>query len=110
MNKNLYVGNLTDKVTEEVLRTNFSEAGKVASVNIIKDKLTGRSKGFGFVEMETEEGAKKAIESFNGGKLDESTIVVSEAREKKDRDRPRQQDRRGGGGGGGGFKGGGRRY
>ena len=113
MNKNLYVGNLTENITEQILRDNFSEIGPVASVNVIKDRYTGRSKGFGFVEMETEEGAKAAIEKFNGGNLDGLNIVVSEAREKKDRDtRPRGQERRGFGGGGGGYRGGGggRRY
>ncbi len=111
MNKNLYVGNLTENITEQILRDNFSEIGPVVSVNVIKDRYTGRSKGFGFVEMETEEGAKAAIEKFNGGNLDGLNIVVSEAREKKDRDtRPRSQERRGFGGGGGGYRGGGRRY
>ncbi len=57
MNKNLYIGNLPYEVTEEDLKTNFSEVGKVHSVNIIKDKYTGLSRGFGFVEMETEKDA-----------------------------------------------------
>jgi hypothetical protein len=59
MNKNLYVGNLSFKVTDEDLKSNFSEAGEVVSASIIKDKFTGQSKGFGFVEMKTEEGAQK---------------------------------------------------
>jgi len=63
MNKNLYVGNLSYKVTDEDLRSNFSEAGEVASVTIIKDKFNGQSKGFGFVEMKTEEGAAEAIKN-----------------------------------------------
>ena len=66
MNKNLYVGNLSVEVTEEDLRANFSAAGNVLSVKIIKDKYTGLSRGFGFVEMETEEGAQEAIQKFNG--------------------------------------------
>jgi RNA recognition motif-containing protein len=109
MNKNLYVGNLTVNVTEEALRDNFSNAGKVSSVNIIKDKHTGQSKGFGFVEMETEEDARKAVEMFNGGKLDGNIIVVNEARPKKDQGGQRRDSGRTGGfrGGRGGS---GRRY
>ncbi len=93
MNKKLYIGNLSSKVTEDDLRANFSGAGKVLSVNIIKDRLSGLSKGFGFVEMDSEEEAKEAIQKFHGGQLDGNTIVVSEARPKKDRDRgrPRSQ-------------------
>ena len=104
MNKNLYIGNLSMKVTEEDLKANFSEVGKVVSVNIIKDRYTGISRGFGFVEMETEEAAQEAIKRFAGGQLLGNTITVSEARPKKE------------GGGGGGFRGGrgggggGRRY
>ena len=104
MNKNLYIGNLSSNVTEDTLRGNFTEAGNVISVNIIKDKFTGQSRGFGFVEMETDEAAKSAIEKFNGGKLDELVIVVNEAREKKDQGGQRRNENRSGG-----FKGG-RRY
>ena len=60
MNKNLYVGNLSFKVTDDDLKANFAEAGEVASASIIKDKFTGQSKGFGFVEMKTEEGATRS--------------------------------------------------
>ena len=109
MNKNLYVGNLTVNVTEEALRDNFSNAGKVASVSIIKDKFTGESRGFGFVEMETEEGARKAIEMFNGGKLDGNVIVVNEAKPRRDQGGQRRDFGRGGGFRGGN-SGGGRRY
>ncbi|HON59901.1 MAG TPA: RNA-binding protein [Smithella sp.] len=84
MNKNLYVGNLSYKVTDEDLRSNFSEAGEVASVTIIKDKFSGQSRGFGFVEMKTEEGAAEAIKKFNGGTLDGKSITVNEARPKKE--------------------------
>ena len=84
MNKNLYVGNLSYKVTDEDLRANFSEAGKVTSASIVKDKFTGQSKGFGFVEMETEEGATAAVSKFNGGILDGRAITVNEARPKKE--------------------------
>lgn len=119
MNKNLYIGNLSHDVTEEDLRVNFSGVGKVLSVNIIKDKYTGISKGFGFVEMETEAEAQAAIDKFNGGELSGKTITVNEARPKKDGDRgrPRMGGGRGGFGGnrsgyggGGGGRGGGRRY
>lgn len=109
MNKNLYVGNLTVNATEDVIRDNFKEAGTVAAVNIIKDNYTRQPKGFGFVEMETEEGARKAIEMFNGGNLDGNTIIVNEARPRKDQGGPRRSS-----GPGGGFRGGrsgsGRRY
>jgi RNA recognition motif-containing protein len=104
MNKNLYVGNVSFKVTDEDLRSNFSEAGEVASAAIIKDKFTGQSKGFGFVEMKTDEGAAEAIKKFNGGMLDGKAITVNEAR-------PKKEFGAGGGnrGGGGGFRGGGNR-
>lgn len=105
MNKNLYVGNLSFKVTNEDLKTNFSEAGEVESASVIKDKFTGQSKGFGFVEMKTEEGATAAIQKFNGGTLDGKVITVNEAR-------PKKEFGTGGGGnrgGGGGYRGGGNR-
>lgn len=97
MNKNLYVGNLSSKITDDDLKVNFAEAGEVASASVIKDKFTGQSKGFGFVEMKTEEGATQAIEKFNGGMLDGKAITVNEARPKKEF----------GAGGGGGNRGGG---
>lgn len=84
MNKNLYVGNLSQNVTEADLRSNFTEAGEVASVAVIKDKFSGVSRGFGFVEMATAEGAQEAIRRFNGGELDGKTITVNEARPKAD--------------------------
>lgn len=108
MNKNLYVGNLSYKVTDEDLKSNFTEAGEVVSASIIKDKFTGQSKGFGFVEMKTEEGATEAIKKFNGGMLDGKAITVNEARPKKEFG---GGGSRGGGnrsGGGGGFNRGGR--
>ncbi len=108
MNKNLYVGNLSFKVTDDDLKANFAEAGEVASASIIKDKFTGQSKGFGFVEMKTEEGATEAIKKFNGGMLDGKAITVNEARPKKEF----SGGNRGGGnrgGGGGGYRGGGNR-
>jgi RNA recognition motif-containing protein len=107
MNKNLYIGNLSMKVTEEDLKANFSEVGTIVTVNIIKDRYTGISRGFGFVEMETEEAAQEAIRRFNGGQLLGNTITVSEARPKKEGVGGGRGDGfRGGRGGGGG----GRRY
>jgi RNA recognition motif-containing protein len=109
MNKNLYVGNLSYKVTDDDLKNNFTEAGEVVSASIIKDKFTGQSKGFGFVEMKTEEGATEAIKKFNGGTLDGKAITVNEARPKKEFGAGGGS--RGGGnrgGGGGGFNRGGR--
>jgi RNA recognition motif-containing protein len=108
MNKNLYVGNLSYKVTDDDLKTNFTEAGEVASASIIKDKFTGQSKGFGFVEMKTEEGATEAIKKFNGGMLDGKAITVNEARPKKEfgAGGSRGGGNRGGGGGGGFNRGG----
>ena len=102
MNKNLYVGNLSYKVTDDDLKSNFSEAGEVASAAIIKDKFTGQSKGFGFVEMKTDEGAAEAIKKFNGGMLDGKAITVNEARPKKEFGAGGGGNR---GGGGGGFRG-----
>jgi len=111
MSKRLYVGNLTQNVTEDDLRSNFSEVGKISSVSIIKDRYTGYSKGFGFVEMESDEEAREAITRFNGGQLDGKTLTVSEAKPRKDEGggRPGGGYRGGGrpGGGGGGFRGGG---
>jgi cold-inducible RNA-binding protein len=107
MNKNLYVGNLSQKVTEEDLKKNFSEAGAVVSAAVIKDKFSGVSRGFGFVEMETEEGAQEAIKKFNGGDLDGKTITVNEARPKTESGGPRRDNDRGGGGFRGGRGGGG---
>lgn len=112
MNKNLYIGNLSAGVSDEDLKANFGKAGEVATVSIIKDKYSGQSRGFGFVEMATEEGAKAAIEMFNGGTLDGNTISVNEARPKKEGGGGRSGGGRSGGGfggnrGGGGFGGGG---
>ena len=86
MNKKLYIGNLSDEVTEQDLNHNFSTVGKVVSAAIIKDRYSNRSKGFGFVEMETEEAAREAIEKFNGGDFRGKAVVVSEAKEKKARE------------------------
>ena len=94
MNKNLYIGNLAMEVTVEDLLANFSNVGKVVSANIIKDKYTGMSKGFGFVEIGSEKEASDAIQRFNQGELYGKAIIVSEARPKKDN--PKPQGRSGG--------------
>jgi RNA recognition motif-containing protein len=82
MNK-LYVGSLSYDTTEDSLKELFSQAGTVSSATIIIDKISGRSKGFGFVEMSSEEEAKKAVEMFNGKELDGRNLVVDEARPMK---------------------------
>ena len=107
MAKKLFVGGLSYETTEETLKETFSQAGTVESADIIVDRVSGRAKGFGFVEMSSEEEAKKAIEMFNGKELDGKNITVNEARPKESRPR---QDRFGGGYGGGNRRGfGGRR-
>lgn len=84
MNKKLYVGNLNWEVTQEDLRSLFSQAGTVTDAVVITDKYSGRSKGFGFVEFETDEEAKKAVETFNGQELRGRDMVVNEARPRED--------------------------
>jgi RNA recognition motif-containing protein len=84
MGKNLYIGNLAEAVTETDLKTNFEQAGAVVSVNIIKDRYTGLSRGFGFIEMGTEEEAKEAIKRFDNGELLGNAIKVNEAKPKPD--------------------------
>lgn len=81
---NIYVGNLDYKVNEDDLKTIFEDFGTVNSVKIISDKYNGRSKGFGFIEMEDESEAKKAIDELNGTSFKNRDIVVNEAREKRD--------------------------
>lgn len=83
MNKKLYVGNLDYNTTEDSLKETFEEAGTVETCDIITDRRTGNSKGFGFVEMSTEEEAEKAKEMFNEQQLEGRTIKVDEARPKK---------------------------
>ena len=80
MAQKLFVGGLSWGTTEDALRDFFSQVGTVVSATIIKDKFTEKSKGFGFVEMETEEMAKKAIDLFNGSDMGGRKIIVSEAR------------------------------
>ena len=90
----LYVGNLSFRTTGDELKELFAQAGTVESVTVIEDRETGRSRGFGFVEMATPEEAATAIEQFNGKDLGGRNLTVNEARPKTDR----------GGGGGGGYR------
>ncbi|MDD4606760.1 MAG: RNA-binding protein [Patescibacteria group bacterium] len=85
MAKKLYVGGISYSATDDSLKNHFSQAGTVESATIIIDKMSGRSKGFGFVEMSTEEEAQKAIEMFNGQDMDGRTIKVNEARPREER-------------------------
>jgi len=85
MNKKLYVGNINYDTTEETLRELFAQVGEVVSAAVITDRMTGRSKGFAFVEMATEEDARKAIERFNDYDLDARNIKVAEARPRRER-------------------------
>ena len=95
---NIYVGNLSRDVTEEDLRQEFEAFGQITSVTVIKDKFSGQSRGFGFVEMPAKAEAQSAIDGLNGKDLKGQTLSVNEAR-------PRSDDRRGGG-----RRGGGRRF
>jgi len=97
MGKKLYVGSIPFGATEESLRELFTSIGEVESVKIITDADTGRSKGFGFIEMSSSEDAKKAIEQLNGTKFMERSLTVNEARPQQPR------EGRGFGGGRGGF-------
>ena len=97
MSSKLYVGGLPYSVTEGRLEEIFSAHGSVQSARVISDKFTGQARGFGFVEMSSDEEAQKAIQALNGTQLDGRTLVVNEAR---------PQERRPGGGGGGGGGGG----
>jgi RNA recognition motif-containing protein len=96
MSKRLYVGNLSFQTTEQELQDLFQEVGQVESCNLITDKVTGKSRGFGFVEMTSDEDAEKAIGEFDGKEVDGRTLKVNEARPRQDRDRaPRRNfDRR----------------
>ena len=80
---NLYVGNLSYDMSEENLRTEFAEYGEVQSAKIITDKFTGRSRGFGFVEMNSDDEGKKAMEELNGKDIDGRELVVNEARPRR---------------------------
>jgi RNA recognition motif-containing protein len=88
---NIYVGNLSYEVSEDDLRDAFSAHGEVSSANVITDKFTGKSRGFGFVEMPKDDEARSAIEAMNGFDLKGRTLSVNEARPRNDR--PRDRDR-----------------
>jgi len=108
MAKKLYVGGLPYATTDSELKDAFSQAGAVSSAVIIMDRMTGRSKGFGFVEMTSDDDAQKAIDMWNGKDFGGRTLTVNEARPMEER--PRRDFRGGGGGGnGGGGYGGGNR-
>lgn len=102
MSTKLYVGNLSFRVTSEDLQEHFATAGEVASANVVMDRETGRSRGFGFVEMANEDGATSAIAQFNGQEYDGRNMVVNEARPREDRGGGGGRGGRGGYGGGGG--------
>jgi RNA recognition motif-containing protein len=87
MTNNLYVGNLSYETTEDGLRTLFAEYGQIESVNLITDRYTGRSKGFGFVEMSTEQAAQEAISGLDGNQVDAREIKVEKAKPRAKRDR-----------------------
>jgi RNA recognition motif-containing protein len=93
----IYVGNLSYQTTEDELKTTFEQFGQVASVRIVKDKFSGDSKGYGFVEMGSKEEASAAITGLDGKELNGRTLKINEAR-------PREQGGRGGQGGGGGSR------
>jgi RNA recognition motif-containing protein len=101
MASKLYVGSLSYDTTDDSLKSAFEQAGTVQSAVVIMDKMTNKSRGFGFVEMSSDEEAKKAIEMLNGKELDGRAIVVNEARPMRDRSSQ-------GGGYGGGDRGGNR--
>lgn len=100
MGRKLYVGNLSYSTTDDSLKNAFASFGTVESAKVIMDRETGRSKGFGFIEMSTDEEAQAAISGLDGQVVDGRNLRVSEAR-------PQEGGPRGGGGGGRGFGGGG---
>jgi cold-inducible RNA-binding protein len=102
METKLYVGGLSYDTTEEQLRTYFAQAGTVLSAQVIIDRDSGRSKGFGFVEMSSQAEMNNAIQLFDGKELDGRTLTVNQAK-------PREERRGGGGGRGGDRRGGDRR-
>lgn len=104
MGTKLYVGNLSFRVTSEDLHEHFATAGPVDSANVVMDRETGRSRGFGFVEMASDDAANAAIAQFNGSEYDGRNMVVNEARPREDRGGGGGYR---GGGGGGGYRGGG---
>lgn len=109
MAKKLYVGGLPYSTTDEELKEYFAAAGNVVSASVIIDKMSGRSKGFGFVEMSTDEEAQDAVSRFDGKDFGGRNLIVNEAKPMTDRPAPRRSNFGSGGGGGsrGGFGGGG---
>lgn len=103
MSTKLFVGNLSFNATQEQLQELFGAHGTVVEVDVIKDKFSGRPRGFAFVNMETKEAADAAVKALNGKDIDGRALTVNEARPREDRP-PRSG---GGGGGGGGYRGGG---
>jgi RNA recognition motif-containing protein len=95
--KNIFVGNLSFGATEDAVRSMFEAYGTVDRVSVVTDRETGRARGFGFVEMSSDDEAERAIAALNGRELDGRALNINEARPKEDR----------GGGGGGGYRGGG---
>lgn len=120
MASRLYVGNLAYSTTDDGLRDFFAAAGEVKTAEVVIERSSGRSKGFGFVEMASDDGAQAAINTLNGKMLDSRPIRIDFAKPKEDRprtggggggggsygDRPRSSYNGGGGGGGGGYSGG----
>lgn len=104
MSMKLYVGNLSFQTSSQDLQELFSQAGTVESANVVEDRDTGRSRGFGFVEMSTKEEGQAAIEQLNGKEVGGRSLTVNEAKPREDRG-----GNRGGGGGRGGYGGGGNR-
>jgi RNA recognition motif-containing protein len=107
MGKRIFVGNLPFSATDQVLLDTFAQYGNVESAKVITDRATGRSKGFGFVEMATDAEAVAAIEKLNGAEYEGRTITVNEAREMQPREGGGGGGRGRPGGGGGGYRGGG---
>lgn len=107
MGKKLYVGNLPYSVTSSTLEQMFGEHGTVQSAQVIMDRDSGRSKGFGFVEMGSDQEAQTAISAMNGKEIDGRALTVNEARPKEEGGRGGGRGGYGGGGGGGGRRGGG---
>jgi RNA recognition motif-containing protein len=110
---NIYVGNLSWTMTDEDLSSLFTQYGSVTSAKILKDKMNGRSKGFGFVEMEDDEAARTAISNLNETEVQGRKLIVNESQPRQEGDRPKRSFGGGGGGykksGGGGYGGGGGR-
>lgn len=107
MSTKLYVGNLSFRVTSDDLMEHFSQAGSVESANVVFDRETGRSRGFGFVEMSSSDDANSAIAQFNGAEYDGRNLVVNEARPREEGGGGNRGGRGGGRGGYGGGRGGG---